>query len=770
MISLVIEIDNEETFKECLKNGINLFTGAGFSILPDVEGKELPLGNEYAKELSEHFGLKKQYVDLDRLSNLLPQEALQDYTRRRFKVSTINELYYQVNKLNLHSYITTNYDNIPYLINKCNSRQKIYDATKGPQMVPELVPFVSIHGDVSNEQREIVIGSMAVSLQNRYNSDAIKLASVYFNEAPTLVWGYRLVDSSSLQVINDVARNRTQSVWILCYSKEDNEDDIDYYRSLGFNVIIGDTKALLEWIRDNVSDHVKKEPLIRDGLLEKYRVNKDVDAMRRYEPEDYFKTGITAWYHIYKNVAYERSIVKEIYEKALLKKHVVIKGSNYSGKTTILMQVSKMVSDPNIFFFNDLTLEMADLFLSRIEDNNVWMFIDDCISPQLYTYVASYENVTLVATMSDLIFESERYHFGEIEYECFDITELENRVESQHIYEKIPKKLRKNDEFQYKDDDDEKYSMMELIAKNIKGSLSDKLIKKVLLSISEKDQESIDIIALTVYLSWRGSALTTDVLMGYFDITNYETVRSMINKVNNLLREISTVPILGFEDELDDQDYYRMRSGLFLTRAESLFERQKGDERLKAIYARVVKRLIMNVIPLRIWRYDEFRKKEYDSELFFNIFSQEEADELYRDMYDYSKNPFVLQQWALYHRRCGRFKEAYDEISSVMSKNPNNPSIQNSYAMILFEMNRDENDEESVAKMRKAMEILERLHYKDVRKKYHTEKYSDYAIYLSKKLQINDYLSKALSWLEELDEPTSPHIKENMKIIKSMSG
>ena len=50
---MAVQIEDEEVFKSALKHGINLFTGDGFSALPDDNGNKLPLGLEYCRGTEE---------------------------------------------------------------------------------------------------------------------------------------------------------------------------------------------------------------------------------------------------------------------------------------------------------------------------------------------------------------------------------------------------------------------------------------------------------------------------------------------------------------------------------------------------------------------------------------------------------------------------------------------------------------------------------------------------------------------------------------------
>ena len=50
-----ILIDKPLLFKEALKTGINLFTGAGFSKFPDLFGLQLPDASELCEEICDKF-------------------------------------------------------------------------------------------------------------------------------------------------------------------------------------------------------------------------------------------------------------------------------------------------------------------------------------------------------------------------------------------------------------------------------------------------------------------------------------------------------------------------------------------------------------------------------------------------------------------------------------------------------------------------------------------------------------------------------------------
>ena len=54
-------IDCVEMFRVALQKGINLFTGAGFSVLPDADGNVLPIASDLCGEICERFSIASKY-------------------------------------------------------------------------------------------------------------------------------------------------------------------------------------------------------------------------------------------------------------------------------------------------------------------------------------------------------------------------------------------------------------------------------------------------------------------------------------------------------------------------------------------------------------------------------------------------------------------------------------------------------------------------------------------------------------------------------------
>ena len=81
---------------------------------------------------------------------------------------------------------------------------------------------------------------------------------------------------------------------------------------------------------------------------------------------------------------------------------------------------------------------------------------------------------------------------------------------------------------------------------------------------------------------------------------------------------------------------------------------------------------------------------------------------------------------------------------------PQNFSIKNARAIILFEANKDKDTEVAKNSLLKAMEILEDCYKSDKRKVYHAQKYAEFAIWIFNKYKETDHLNKAIRWIDEI--------------------
>lgn len=103
--------------------------------------------------------------------------------------------------------------------------------------------------------------------------------------------------------------------------------------------------------------------------------------------------------------------------------------------------------------------------------------------------------------------------------------------------------------------------------------------------------------------------------------------------------------------------------------------------------------------------------------MFFDVFS-DKGDEAYKEVYKKDPSAYTLQQWALYKAKTKRFPEAFSDIDKALHMQPNNFSIKNARAIILFEANMSKKTAEARKSQEEAMNILAECYKSDKRKVY----------------------------------------------------
>ena len=236
----------------------------------------------------------------------------------------------------------------------------------------------------------------------------------------------------------------------------------------------------------------------------------------------------------------------------------------------------------------------------------------------------------------------------------------------------------------------------------------------------------------------------------------------MINryKVSSYLSDLN----IAIHQDLDDQDYYNLRSHLFASFTDTvLMESHKKD------FGKVIRKFVLEVPPYRVYKNYVFKRSAYDASRFFKLFGND-AHELYERIFQYDSSSYTLQQWALYKAYCKDFIGAFDDIDKAISMNHNNFSIKNSRAIILFEANKGKSSPSALNGMKEAMCTLHDCFNSDKRKIYHAQKYAEFALYLACEQSDSQYLEQAKDWLETIistGESTARKTKVLLRDIKN---
>lgn len=736
----MIRIDKPNMFKEALRTGINIFAGAGFSKLPAPDGGYLPDANELSGEICKKFSIPEALSDdlekVSNLANIRVKDQFQKYLREKYTVSTYNPLYDLLNRIAINAFITTNIDNIVQCVMDRSTRYSLHDiavygaSKKGTSMVP----FIPLHGNVKDITSHLYFGKSELANVDNDNRELFSIMHSKLLEVPTLFWGYGFHDNAIERTVAKVLDNKTQNIWIQCMPGNKN---IDYFRALGCFVIEGTTEELFHWIE---SDFPEEEECVANNIseLKQYAIPSR-NQLEVVPMQDYYVNGVTHWYCILSNYAYETQVVDLLYEAALENKNVIAVGIPFSGKTTIMMQLAAKMRAETVLAIDEITVEEGHRIINALTGRKALVLIDNCCDDAYVTKLfMEQRSINVVGFANDFVFESAKHLLDGVDYRRTNIDEL--RIEdAQGIFQKIPDLYRKS-EFAYKENDSEKFSMLEFLGKNMESALSDKRVYEILKKIHSISKDGFRVIALTVYLTNNKSALTTDVLCSYFGAKNYEEIRSLIEATQGYLSEYE-VKLLP--DEMD-QDFFSLRSHLFAYYANRIL---MGNYRTE--FAEVIRTFIENVSPYRIYRHNIFRRSAYDARFFKGLFG-ENAHDLYEIIHSFDGSAYSLQQWALYKAYLGDFAGAFADIDRAINQNPKNFSIRNSHAIILFEANKDKRTPLAREGIMQAMDTLRQCYNSDKRKVYHAQKYAEFSIYIAQNLNDVYYLEQAYEWLKEI--------------------
>lgn len=740
-----IRIDREDLFKEKLRSGISLFTGAGFSCLPDEEGNKLPVANELCQEICEKFDLSYETFgdDLESISALADGDEYQRFLRDKFKVSQINKKYLLLNRISMLSFVTTNVDNIIHLAIEQGDRYFLKSITYYGAIRKEHAElcYIPLHGEVMNQDKPLYFGKFDLATADQSNSDLFQQATLKLRGTPIVFWGYGFHDSGVLKTVKKLLENGPQDIWVQC--RESDKKQIALFENLGCNIIIAETYQLFDWIEENTTEITEAKEVSniqQNSNLKSYFIP-TINQVPAVQATDYFIKGITQWYSVFAKQAIELDIVNDTYNTHLKNKNTIIIGTDFSGKTTALMQLALKLNAKNKLFVSNLTPEKSKFIINNIGKAEATIFIDNCETDIIaYKLLAQVDNIFTIATATDYTFEASKHLLEGVKYKSIFIKDF-TKEQARRFYNSIDASVRQNI-FSYKNSDDEKYSILEMMLKNIKNSLGRKRIEELLLKVLHSNQSAFDTVALAIYLSGNCSALSTDILFSYFDCKTYQDTQKYVNEANGLLRELDvTVDRCN-----DDQDYYDVRSKLFLYHGKKLLAEQPE---LKNAYAKTISVFLNKISPYKIYQYHLFRRSAYDAKLYYDLFNKN-ANDIYAMLYNYDHNPYTLQQWALCRAYLKEFKEAFADIDKAQRQKPANFSIRNTSAIILFEANRDDKSEIGYQKRKEAIEILEKCYYNDKRKVYHANRFAEFAIDIANLDNDYQYIERAITWLKEL--------------------
>ena len=728
----------------------------------DADGKLLPTGKGLLSELQANIGPGPD--DLMRYCTVISRthrQVLDAYLTKRFHVEWYDQCYDNLNLINVKDIFSTNIDDlIPQIVHKNPNRYINDKRINGAVLDGKAINYLPLHGNVDSPEKGYIFTTAEIANSFHDNGRSWQYLMQSVEQHPTLFLGYSVNDASTIEALTSSQsfENAKKDMWILLYKQSDK--DIAYYRALGFNIIVGDIQDFLEAIPNILGSSgigIKRVNNAIESLLGANLIPKDDRDQIKRPIQEFFRGMPPTWGDISRNVIYKTSHYKKIQESVFdVKRHTIIIGAPVSGKTTLAMQVGYFIQfDGYKFFLQDLSLNRAEYISKIIGRQKALVIVDNFTdSEPAFTCFATCPNVKLVGVDRTVNFGNVSHKFPESKYEIINVTELTDE-DIQGVYNSLPKEVRRDEIIHKKRQRDDVESIYEFVVQNITDESVTSRYRHFIKALDANDFDVAEFLVLCAYMNRCRVPLTMDVAYSFYYDLGYSEVIRIQKKLSDLLREDLSAPLI--EDGIEG---YRPRSSHI---AEAILQYSSQE-----ILADVYRNFINEVSKLKVCNYHIFRRWAFDKELMLKAFPNwQDGEAYYKEAFLYDgKNPFVLQQGALYMSDQHQYSKAFDWIDRAILMTDNKHfSIRNSHAIILFDANYEIETDAAIIELDKSMDILQKCFRDDKRRLFHAITYAKQAIRYYKRLpkseRAMEYLEQAREWLssEQKDKSWSYEVK-----------
>lgn len=739
--------DYKDSLIQAMKNGLNLFVGAGFSIhARDAAGKSMPKGADLVKELHQYVG--SGLNDLAKYCSVMERKKrteLYAYLTQRFKVATYDDFYLNLNYLNLKGVYTTNIDDlIPQIVSHNKLRYINEQGVNGDCANDKGINYLPLHGFVKYPEQGYVFSVEKIA--NIYNQ-APRIWS-YLSSAiekyPTLFIGYGMNDTGVIEAVlsQQTFNNAQKQKWIVLHNP--STDDIEYFEGIGFDIIISDTKEFLEEIPklDTWSDYKEsKSPL--DELLKANVIPKDGRGLIQRPIVEFYQGMAPTWPDIQRNVIYKTSFFKDIENSVYHpSRHTIIIGAPISGKTTLAMQVGHLIQFAGIkLMFDSLTFNRAEYISKLIGNERALIFVENFTDDvDAFLLLSSLPHAKVVG-----IDRSHNYaiinHLIDLKlFEVINVTELKEQ-DIQGIVDTIPTEIRRSEaEIKKRKVNDLEDSIYEFVIRHVQGQSIEGRYRNFVKELGKERPDLVEFLVLCAYMNKARVPMSMEVAYQYFYDKHYTEVIEMRKQLIDFLKEDDNNWLA--EQNIDG---YRPRTSII---SDAILKYADTE-----ILADVMWNVIDNVYSFTICNYRTFRKWAFDKVLVSKAFPDwKQGMEFYEKVFLYdNRNPYVLQQGALYLSSKHKYHQAFDWIDRAKTMTNNKHfSIRNSHAIILFDANYEVNTSEAKLLLIQSMDTLQECYRNDNRRTYHAQVYADQALRFFRKYHDEksvEFLAQAKMWL-----------------------
>lgn len=743
-----MEVENENRLRQALAGKVNLFLGAGFSVLASGSTGPLPIGNGLAEELRTRFSVDAEgLLRLDQLSTVLSRtnrEDLDEFLRERYDVHTFNERYKVLLGLNIGSIFTTNIDNLVSRIYAGSVHHYLNDVYQHGAALSdrESVELIQLHGRVDDRSRPLTFSTLDIAAARTSDPDQWNLFRQRLQTRPTIFWGYAMADSGTLEAVRSTGSGAPTEgdAWIQVRPGPDAAAATGYFRALGFQVIEADTSDLLDFLTAVAPEITERES------EPSYPSNVPGPGETVARPiEEYFVGHPPTWSDIYSRGVAQTSYLRKLQEKVAARQSIVLAGIPGCGKTTLLMQLAAFTETAGArLMFDGLSTARAKLLARQLGDASALIVLDNVASDfGAFEVLSALPNAIAVGADRDYNLGSVSTRLRGTGAEVVPVSDL-RAFDLQYLWDAIPLRIRKRLRVDPEIEGGRGSSAFEFVLANVNATpLGDKLIEAIH-TMHDEGALHAEVLLAACYMHYSRTSLSIDILIAHLRgmIGDYREIYTLVDQLGGLLNA----------NELEDGDEFVARSML----VSEYVLRHVRPSVLRAFLTR----FHHEVSPLRVARYDTVRRRAYSWRVFARAFTAPvEGIEIYDRIIARDDSPEVLQQKALYLAEKKMYEEAFFELDAARSSTSRlSWSIENSYFNVLFRANieRAVFDPASLGQCKNALRGLDNCFSKDRRKGMHAIIYGDcsikYATAIEDSAGAQDVLERAEQMLSAVIE------------------
>ena len=762
----------ETTFKNALSEGISLFCGAGFSVESfDSLGNRLPVGDGLLVEMKKVFPEIEKYSSLPRACTKIKnteKELFYDFLQNRFTVGNFNPLYMSLLNISIKNIYTTNIDDLFFKIfNQIDRTIYLSDLSMNGDTYNDenAIRYFPLHGCVRN-QDEYVFGATeiasAFSLTN--NRDSWKSLANDARNSPILFWGWNFSDSGPIEAMygnnNNIEDNTNR--WVLLYNPD--EETIDYLSSLKFNIIVGSTLEMLQYLSDDFSSSSRKpyeEKTSIDKKLKKYEIPKNDNNLPSYPLSSFFIDYTPRWSQIFSNNIPKTIAYKKVSDLILKGNDIIVVGIRSSGKTTLMMQLlADFKTSCMKHYMVAPSLQQAQVYIKLLNGRKSLLFIDDAFrDTDAIIELFNQKNIQVVCLDRDFHYERQYHRIQFNSYELIDITEIE-KEDAQSIINIIPNELRRKETNNKKFDEDP--TIISVLATHLK-SINFKFID----NFNKQDPEATKVFLMISYVHACGTPCSFDMVYSFLgdDTYTWKQMYDIIHRIGKLIKDVTNNTV-EYDIEESLQDYYVCRSRYFAEKI--LSNLPNGSE----VFGEVLNDFALYVPAYKICMYDKFKRNAYDAGFVLRAFKNtEEGENFYNLCKERDNSEYIYQQAALYFSKKKEYKKAFNWIDMARNlSHYNRFSIDSTYSQIYFDANVGINEEQAI----NALDILSECCSNDKRKSIHFMAFAKRALRFFHRYNDDravQYVKKAISFIiEGLDSSNLSLSNKNKRELKNIKN